>query len=95
MRAIRESPLRTKTVRLVGAAIGRPLPQCDIPQADEQCSPLHGASATGLSALAMTGFWFDALHQFTSGRVKVKVVRPSRLVTEIFSPWLQTMVFTM
>ena len=33
--------------------------------------------------------------QFTSGNVKVKVVKPSTLVTEISSPWLQTMVFTM
>ena len=35
-------PLQTETIRLVGAAIGRPLPRCDIPQADEQCSPLQG-----------------------------------------------------
>ncbi len=27
----------------VGAAIGRPLPQVDITQADEQCSPLRKA----------------------------------------------------
>ena len=40
-------PLRTKPIRIVGAAIGRPLPQCDIPQADEQCSPLQGRRTYG------------------------------------------------
>ena len=37
----------------------------------------------------------DANSQFSNGMVKVKVVLPSRLVTEISSPWLQTMVLTM
>ena len=32
--------------------------------------------------------------QFTKGMVKVKVVLPSRLVTEIFSPWEETRVRT-
>jgi len=35
------------------------------------------------------------IHQFTSGMVKVNSVFPSRLVTEMFSPWLHTMVLTM
>ena len=35
------------------------------------------------------------MDQLTSGMVKVNSVVPSRLDTEIFSPWLQTMVLTM
>ena len=39
---------------------------------------------------------FSILHfQLTSGMVKVNSVFPSRLATEMFSPWEQTRVLTM
>ena len=68
------------------------------PRNDSQRGRLAGITNRSVNKMLAGGSLtrpYEKAGQFTSGNVKVKVVKPSTLVTEISSPWLHTMVFTM